>query len=355
MTYPDPPVPRRPATLRDVAARAGVSQKTVSRVVNDEYGVKPETRHRVREAVDCLGYRPDTTARSLRGSHAYALGLVYDNPNAHYVIGMQNGALSVCEERGYGLQILPCQSDSPTLADRLVSTVERARLGGLILTPPMSEQPELIQALAERSIPLVRIISASIAPPDGQNCVYVDDRNAAHAITSHLIRLGHARIGFLGGDRIHGSNVERQAGYVQALADYGVPLEPALVVDSNFRFDDGFRVARKLLTQHGPPTAIFGSNDEIAAGVLAAARSLGLAVPRDLSIAGFEDSPFSRQAWPALTTAQQSPHDIAHQATLQLIQQIQNNPHQRVEQRGFVPQLLIRDSTAPPGTAMSPD
>ncbi|MHC1479706.1 LacI family DNA-binding transcriptional regulator [Frateuria aurantia] len=348
MTLQDHAIPHRPPTLRDVAAHAGVSQKTVSRVVNDEHGVKADTRDKVQASIALLGYRPDTMARSLRGGHAYALGLVYDNPNAHYVIGMQDGALSACEDHGYGLQILPCQSTSSQLAHKLITIFERAHLGGLILTPPMSEQPQLIQELHRRNIPLVKVVSAAAPPQDGQNCVYVNDRRAAHAITAHLIQLGHSKIAFLGGDRIHGSNIERQAGYLEALDDYGVRLDPQLVVNSNFRFDDGFRVARKLLTHAHRPTAIFGSNDEIAAGVLAAARSLGLAVPWDLSIAGFEDSPFSRQAWPALTTAKQSPYDIARQATRQLIGQIQDNPRLASGPAGFTPQLLIRGSTASP-------
>ena len=265
---------------------------------------------------------------------------------------MQDGVLSACEERGYGLQILPCNADSPQLITKLLVAHQRARLGGLILTPPISEQPVILQALSEQELPFVRIISASSEPDDGMPCVYVDDRSAARDITTHLIQLGHSRIGFLGGDE-HGSNIERHAGYLEALRNHGIALDEALVVNSHFTFDDGFSAARRLLTIEPRPTAIFGSNDEIAAGVLAAARSVGLSVPWDLSVAGFEDSPFSRQAWPALTTARQSPHDIARAAALRLMQLIENtqvDAGNRVPNR-FAPELVVRSSTTPPRSA----
>jgi len=343
----------RSPTIKDVASRAGISEKTVSRVVNGESGVHERTRLKVQQAIAELGYQPDLSARSLRnGGRFYGLGLVYDNPNAHYVIGMQEGVLSACEERGYGLQILPCKADSPQLATKLLVARQRARLGGLILTPPISEQPHILHALDEQELPFMRIVSASSEPDDGLPCVYVDDRSAAREITTHLIQLGHARIGFLGGDQ-HGSNIERYAGYVEALGNHGIPLDEQLVVNSHFTFDDGFSAARRLLTIEPRPTAIFGSNDEIAAGVLAAARSVGLSVPWDLSVAGFEDSPFSRQAWPALTTARQSPHDIAKAAALRLMQLIESTSHDTGDAapHRFAPQLVVRSSTAPPRSA----
>lgn len=340
----------RNPTIKDVAALSGVSHKTVSRVVNGESGVHEKTKLKVQKAIAELGYRPDLSARSLRGAaHSYALGLVYDNPNAHYVISMQAGVLSACEDRGYSLQILPLDASSPHLAAKLLVASQRSRLAGLILTPPMSEQPSLIASLTEHGVRCVRVVSASHDPENGP-CIYVDDRSAAYAITAHLIQLGHARIGFLGGDREHASNMERYAGYMSALAHYGIALDEQLVISSHFTFDDGFRGARKLLASEQRPTAIFGSNDEIAAGVLAAARSIGLSVPGDLSIAGFEDSPFSRQAWPPLTTAKQSPTDIARNAALLLIQIIEGaQPDEgKGTNLGFVPQLVIRGSTAPP-------
>jgi LacI family transcriptional regulator len=339
----------RSATIKDVAERAGVSLKTVSRVINNEPSVHARTRAKVQREIDALGYQPDPSARSLRSTRAYAIGLVYDNPNAHYII-LQRGVLSVCRTSGFGLQIHPCDSSSPKLIDELLTLVQRSRLAGLVLAPPMSEQPALLRALREAKVPLIRIISARKDPQDGMPCVYVDDRDAAYAITEHLIQLGHQRIGFLWGGREHRSSPERYQGYEDALKEYGIPLDRKLILPGDYTFDDGFRGARKLLALKDRPSAIFGSNDEIAAGVLAAAHSDGINVPYELSIAGFEDSPFSKQSWPALTTARQATEEIARHAAQRLIGDLQraaNGEPAQLANEGFSPELVVRGSTAP--------
>ncbi|HEY1771572.1 MAG TPA: LacI family DNA-binding transcriptional regulator [Gammaproteobacteria bacterium] len=335
------------ATIKDVARRAQVSIKTVSRVINSESSVRQSTRAKVEKAIDELHYRPDLSARSLRSAKAYAIGLVYDNPNAHYIISMQQGVLSVCRELGFGLQIHPCDSSQPSLAEELVELVQHSHLAGLVLAPPMSENLQLLKLLAEHKVPLVRIISAMEDPGDGYACIYVDDRDAAYDITEHLIQLGHTRIAFLWGGKQHRSSPERFKGYESALQDYGIELDKKLVVPGDYSFDDGFRGARKLLALKDPPSAIFGSNDEIAAGVLAAARAAGLNVPYDLSIAGFEDSPFSRQSWPALTTARQATKTVARHAARLLIAELQGEGEPLHNER-FSPELVVRGSTAPP-------
>ena len=337
--------PRKP-TIRTVAERAGVSLKTVSRVINSEPAVLPATRARVLQAIAELDYEPDPSARNLRSATAYVIGLVYDNPNPYHIIGLQNGVLSACRETGFGLQIHPCDASSPLLAEELIELVQRSRLAGLVLTAPISERIELIRTLEQAGVRATRIIAAAADPRDGHPCVYVDDRDAAYEITEHLIQLGHQRIGFLWGGQEHLSSSERYLGYEQALKDYGITIDKHLVIPGDYTFDDGFRGARRLLALREPPTAIFGSNDEIAAGVLAAAKSAGMNVPYDLSIAGFEDSPFSRQSWPALTTAKQATGEIARHAARMLIAGLRQDappPHNQ----GFVPQLVVRGSTAP--------
>ena len=341
----------RRSTIKDVAERAQVSLKTVSRVINNEPSVALATRARVAQAISELDYEPDPSARNLRNGLSFVIGLVYDNPNPYHIIAVQKGVLAACRETSYGLQIQPVDSTSPLLADELVDFVQRSRLAGLVLTAPMSERKDLVDMLAERGIALVRIIAATEDPNDGLPCVYVDDRNAAYEITEHLIQLGHQRIGFLWGGPQHRSSGERYAGYQQALKDYGIAVDEQLAVPGDYTFDDGFRGARCLLALQEPPTAIFGSNDEIAAGVLAAAKSAGIDVPYELSIAGFEDSPFSRQSWPPLTTAKQATESIAKQAARLLIgglrQHAYANKPTLLRNQGFLPQLVVRGSTAP--------
>ncbi|MDE2497854.1 MAG: LacI family DNA-binding transcriptional regulator [Xanthomonadaceae bacterium] len=333
------------ATLDDVASKAGVSAKTVSRVVNGERSVRPQTRERVLRAIEQLGYRPNLLARGLSGAHAYTVGLIYDNPNAYYIIAMQQGALTACDALNFGLQIRTCNSRSPALAEDLRNFVHRSRLSGLVLTTPVSERAASLRKLAAYDIPFVRILSAADDPDDEFPCVYVDDRDAAYAIVSHLLQLGHVRIGFLQGGKHHHASAERLKGYKDALQHYGVPLRKELMIAGDYVFDDGFRGAWRLFDLAEPPTAIFGCNDEIAAGALAAAQAAGLHVPYDVSIAGFEDSPFSRHSWPPLTTARQRADVIVERATRMLISRINGND---IENEGFTPELVVRGSTAPP-------
>src|SRR5689334_8938142 len=154
----------RRSTIKDVAKRAKVSLKTVSRVINNEPAVQQRTRDKVLRAIEHLDYQPDLSARSLRSAQSFALGVVYDNPNPYYIISVQNGVLSVCRDTGFGLQIHPCNSASPDLANELVDLVKRSRLAGLVLAPPMSERMELIRFLSESGIKLVRILSAAEDP-----------------------------------------------------------------------------------------------------------------------------------------------------------------------------------------------
>lgn len=332
-------------TLDDVATLAGVSAKTVSRVVNGERSVSAETRQRVLHAIEKLDYRPNLLARGLSGAHAYTIGLVYDNPNAYYIISMQQGALAACDAMNFGLQFRPCNSNSADLAEQLRDYVLRSRLSGLVLTTPVSERESALAKLAAYRIPFVRILSAARDPADGYPCVYVDDRDAAYAITSHMLQLGHTRIGFLQGGKHHHASGERLRGYKDALQHYGVQLRKELMIEGDYVFDDGFRGARRLFDLAEPPTAIFGCNDEIAAGALAAAQAAGLNVPYDVSIAGFEDSPFSRHSWPPLTTARQRADVIVEHATRMLIARIRG---EQVANEGFSPELVVRGSTAPP-------
>ncbi|MEP6908503.1 MAG: LacI family DNA-binding transcriptional regulator, partial [Pseudoxanthomonas sp.] len=234
---------RRP-TIKDVAASAKVSLKTVSRVINNEPSVMQGTRARVLRAIAELDYQPDPSARNLRSGTPFVIGLIYDNPNPYHIIGVQNGVLAACKETGFGLQIHPCDSTSPLLAEELSDFVHRSRLAGLVLTAPMSERMDLVAALTARGVKLVRIIAATEDPDDGYPCIYVDDHDAAYEITEHLIQLGHQRIGFLWGGLAHRSSTERYTGYERALKEYGITLDKHLVIPGDYTFDDGFRGAR---------------------------------------------------------------------------------------------------------------
>lgn len=338
------------ATIKDVAELAGVSIKTVSRVTNQEGSVRKATLDKVNEAIDKLNYQPNTAARNLAGSKSFALGYVYDNPNAYYVLDMQNGILEECRERGYELVIHPCSVANESIIDELETMVKRSQLAGLIISPPLSEMPEVLTALDKLNIAYIKIISACEVSDDSSPCVYVNDRDAAFEITEHLIEQGHTKIAFLRGDECHRSSHERKLGYLQALEKHGIQPNKSYQIDGSYSFEFGVEGAKELLLNEDKPTAIFSCNDEIAAGALFAVRLNGLDVPSEMAIAGFEDSPFSRQTWPKLTTAAQPTNEIARKAASSLIQylasqRIRKGEQQNIPHLHFRPKLVKREST----------
>ncbi|MCF2948941.1 LacI family DNA-binding transcriptional regulator [Paraglaciecola aquimarina] len=338
------------ATIKDVAELAGVSIKTVSRVTNREGSVKPDTLERVNQAIEQLNYQPNTAARNLAGRKSYALGYVYDNPNAYYVLDMQNGILAECRDRGYELVIHPCSATNKGIIDELATMVKRSQLAGLIISPPLSEMPDVLTGLDKLNIPYIRVISGSEVQVNSSPCVYINDRDAAFEITEHLIEQGHTKIAFLRGDECHRSSHERKIGYLQALEKHGIQSDHRYQIDGSYSFEFGVSGAKQLLQLEDPPTSIFSCNDEIAAGALFAVRLEGLDVPSQISIAGFEDSPFSRQTWPKLTTAAQPTNVIARKATASFIQYLSSrkddDPHNDlVPHLQFKPELVLREST----------
>ncbi|WP_308366483.1 MULTISPECIES: LacI family DNA-binding transcriptional regulator [unclassified Microbulbifer] len=343
------------ATINDVAAQAGVSIKTVSRVINNEPSVRPTTRKKVMEAVEALNYQPNLAARNLAGSRSYTIAFIYDNPNAYYVIDMQNGILEACKARGYELLIHPSNSKSASVHDELKNLVEHSKIAGLVLTPPFSETQAVIDTVKSLKVDYVRIVSSAAALEDEENCIQVDDSAAAFDLTQHLLQLGHKRIGFLCGGEEHVSTYGRLDGYKRALQQAGLAVDPNLILEGEYSFDSGVQGAKTLLQSAEPPTAIFASNDEMAAGALFAARLMNIDIPGQLSIVGFEDSPFSRQTWPKLTTAHQPNNEIAKCAAALVLSKARGKgatesgtaTKEAGIVREFIPSLVVRDSSGP--------
>ena len=349
-------------TINDVAKLAGVSITTVSRVINNEPSVRKKTREKVLEAVKSLDFQPNVSARNLSGSKSYILGYIYDNPNTYYVIGMQNGILDACRAQGYGLLIHPCSVNSNNIIEDLQKLIRQSRISGLILTPPFSEKVEITRALTDMDVEYVCIVSGNGPADNIENKVIIEDRKAAYKITKHLIDYGHKDIAFLSGDEGHASTSERLLGYKSALKDHNIALNADLVIAGEYSYESGNRRALELLSGSQNVTAVFGCNDEIAAGAQHAARLLNIPMPEKLSIAGFEDSPFSRQALPRLTTARQSNRTISNFAAKMLINRIrpQKTPPKKTrdnrenrnevscfDNNTFTPEFVQRESTAP--------
>jgi LacI family transcriptional regulator len=328
--------------IEDVARQAGVSMKTVSRVLNNEPGVREGTRDRVRETVAALNYRPDPSARSLAGNRSYLVALLYDNPSPNYLMEVLTGVVEACENHHYGMVMQPVSYRSADFLDAVDALVVSSRLDGLILTPPLTDSGVLLDRLDQRGIPFSCISPSS---REGRIGVTLDEHEAVCELAAHLIELGHRRIGHVRGHPDHGASEWRMAGYRSALRRAGLRYDPALVVDGEFSFDSGLAAGRHLLGLAERPTAIFAANDDMAAGVMRAASELGLRVPRDVSVCGFDNTPISQQIFPALTTVQQPTRDMGQVATVQLLNAIRDRSAGHMVRMPYA--LQLRQSTGP--------
>jgi LacI family transcriptional regulator len=335
------------ATIYDVARAADVSIKTVSRVLNGEPNVRPETRQRVMESVSALRYRPSLSARSLAGARSYLLGLLFDNPSPAYVADVQAGLTTRCRQAGYHLVVEPVSCDSPDVASVVEALTGALRMDGLVLSPPVCDSHAVLDALDRIAMPYVRI--APWRDVDRGARVEMDDRRAAYEMTGHLLGLGHREIGFIRGHPGHGASRHRFEGYAQALADQGVALKDDWVVQGNFSSESGAACGQALLDRADRPTAIFASNDDMGLGVMMVAARLGLSVPEQLSVAGFDDSTAAKIVWPPLTTVRQPVVDMAYAAADLLLSRDTDLGQPQARMLDF--ELVMRKSTGRPAGA----
>lgn len=299
-------------TIKEVSQLAGVSFKTVSRVLNKEKHVSEETRRRVQEVVDQLNFRPSSAARALAGARSFQIALLYDNPSPHYVYNIQNGAQQRCAEAGLRLITQSCDSQSDNLVNDVMGMIDETHVDGVLISPPVTEAAALLEALDKRGIPYSRIAPGMNA--DQGYSATMDDMAAAAEMTNYLLALGHRRIGFICGPANHISTIQRRAGYRQALSDAGFLPDDALIVNGDYSYESGRIAAEALLSLKPRPTAIFAGNDDMAAGVLAVAHERDIDIPGDISIVGFDDSDLARAVWPQLTTVHQPIRELAYQA-----------------------------------------
>lgn len=307
--------------IEDVAKVAGVSMKTVSRVLNQEPNVSERTRKRVQTAVEKLNYRPLPSARMLAGRRSYLVAMLFDNPSNNYLMEVEMGVLDACKSQHYHLMLSPMTYEGSVAAAEVESLIVQLQLDGVVLTPPITDDPAVVARLKELDIPYA---SVSAKEENRRIGVVVDEHGAVCAMIAHLIGLGHRRIAHIKGHPAHGASAWRLAGYRDALERAGLPYDPALVVDGEFSYDSGHAATLGLLALASRPTAIFAANDDMAAGAICAISEQGLSVPGDISVCGFDDTPIARQIHPALTTIRQPTREMGRLAALELLTEIRN-------------------------------
>lgn len=336
-------------TINDIARMAGVSKKTVSRVINRSPLLNQETRDRVEAIIRETGYVPNPQARALALGRNFLIGLIYDNPNVQMILSMQKGILEALHGTEFELVIRPVDRGSNLVMDDIRSFVTRQRLFGVVILPPMSENDALARMLDEEGCRYVRMGSAVL--DDAEHMVASNDREAVADAVRYLIVQGHRRIGLIAGPHGFRSAQERREGFEMALTEAGISLPRSLVADGQYTFETGVSASESLLDLSPRPTAIFASNDEMAAGVLYAARLRGIAVPEELSIIGFDDTPVTTRVWPPLTTVRWPIVAMGRAAALKLIGTAIGEGAEVNEPSMFSSTLIRRGSVAPPATS----
>ena len=335
-------------TIRDVAAHVGVSPMTVSRVINRESNVKPETRELVHAAIRALNYAPSPAARSLAGSVPCRIGLLYDNPSTGYLGELLLGALD--ESSRTGAQVLVERCGESEMAAAALGKLLKAGIDGLILTPPLCESERVLAEVQHAGV--VAVAVASGHDSDRMASIRIDNAAAARDLTEYLLSLGHRRFGFIKGHPSHAVSQQRLQGFLAALAGAGIAPDSVRLEQGYFTYRSGLEAAERLLADEPYPTAIFAANDDMAAAAVSLAHRSGFEVPQDLSIAGFDDTPIAASVWPALTTIHQPVAAMARAAVDLLLEEVCRHrdgtgaPRQLLHPHT----LIVRESTgsAPP-------
>jgi len=339
---------RHGATVHDVARHAGVSSMTVSRVVNGSKGVRANLRHKVEAAILELNYIPNLAARAARAG-TIKLGVLFSNPRSSNLGEFLMGAFAESARLGCQLVIEPTAGHARGI-DAVRKIVELG-VDGLVLPPPLCDDMEAMEILWNAQVPALSFASAD--PRSYSSSVSIDDFEGARSLTRHLLDLGHSRIAFVRGDPLHSTARGREEGFRAAMAEVGIITREGFLANGDFTYRSGLTLGRELLDRDAKarPTAVFASNDDMAAAIMAVAHGLGIRVPGQLSVAGFDDTPIASTIWPQLTTIHQPLAQMASAAVEILFEMArQRRAGERVETHhkrcDFT--LQIRGSSGPP-------
>jgi LacI family transcriptional regulator len=332
------------ATIKEVANLAGVSVATVSHVINDTRFVSEAVRKQVYQAMNELGYRPNTLARSLRRGQTQTLGLILPDSANPFFAEVGRSIERVAFESGYNVILGNTENDFEKESLYLDVLINK-QVDGIIFVAS-GERSDSLRQLMELALPAV--VMDREFPGLEMDVVLSDNHQGGYLATQHLLSLGHRQIGCIAGVSRITPSALRVAGYQQALQEGGVAVDPTLMMNGDFHPESGFRLAGELLARPNPPTAIFACNDLMAMGVLRAAAECGRRVPDDLAVVGYDDIELASFTNPPLTTIRQPKLEMGA-ATLQFllsrIKEKRTNP-----QRTLLPvSLVVRGSSVPGG------
>jgi LacI family transcriptional regulator len=305
-------------TIADVARNAGVSAMTVSRVVRGDRNVTEPTRVTVLKAIRELNYTPNTAARALAGAEHLRIGVIHANPSAAYLSEFLVGLLDESAGRGAALNLVKCEAPEEEAERAAVERLVQSRVNGVVLPPPLGEASFVVKALRDARIATVAVATGGAASE--VSSIRIDDRAAAAEMTRYLIGLGHRRIGLIEGHPNQTASRQRLAGFQDVIA--GSAGAEAVIAQGFFTFASGLEAAESLLDGRPRPTAVFASNDDMAAATISVAHRRGLDVPTDLTVVGFDDTPLALTLWPPLTTVRQPVSEMAAAAVDLLIREI---------------------------------
>lgn len=343
-------VAERNSTIDDVAEAAGVARVTVSRVLNNVGKVRPATRDRVLRAVEELGYSVNQQARALASGSGRQVILIHAHnperePNSYYNAGLELGALRACSALGFDLVTRAIDPDDENPSRLLASIIERDRPRGVVVTPPLSDDPELLNHARNAGVRMIAI-SAGEQTRAIVSSVGIDERAGGRTIAEHLLALGHRRFGFIQGPPEHRSATLRFDGFVEALREAGTGEGP-WTATGDFTFKSGVEAAEQMLREQAPITALACANDDMAAGAMLALHRAGLEIPSAISVSGFDDTPMSEVVWPPLTTVRQPIKFIAERA-VQMLFEGPGEGDGAVHYEVIPHELVVRESTAAP-------
>ncbi len=336
------------ATIIDVAKKAGVSIKTVSRVMNNQANVRETTRSRVREAMTSLGYSPSDAARQMRSGKSTAIGMLYSDPGSSYQSRLNRAMMQACSDAGRYLVVGLFDEKRSDWRAQMEAFLARTKVRDMILVPPMCDSSELQECLHDADVNFV-LFSPSHST-SGAAAVTMDDRKAAREMTQYLLDLGHRRIAHISGHPDHIASLLRRQGYEEAITAFGLPRPgPDMLREGRFDFRTALAGAEQLLRAEDRPTAIFSASDDMAAAVYMAAGKLGLSVPEQVSVAGFDDVAIAQTIWPALTTVAQPLEEMAADSVRVLSDKIFSQPDAKMSEWIVAAHKIVaRESCAPP-------